>query len=224
MLARIFTGTEATALWVELVEKRKEQVRKSREQALYASECAYTFAASQQVFSREELGKWDSSARAWLQCGDQAKMLQHDQLKVILNNLTNLLVNDEPRAYESVIKAWTSALKSMDRLVRGITQRVQDGSTLLAMSSWRLYPDMMILDAKVTDVLQKVNLFEKTAILTIGLQLHVSSEQSIFWSLPLACLQYYGHPVQATRILTKDSMRLTMDQFERMILCCVLGR
>jgi hypothetical protein len=105
MLARIFTGPEATALWVELVEKRKEQVRESRKQAMYASEYAHTFAASQQLFSREELGKWDSRARAWLQCGGQAKTLQHDQLKVILNNLTSLPVNDEPRAYESVVKA-----------------------------------------------------------------------------------------------------------------------
>jgi hypothetical protein len=79
-------------------------------------------------------------------------MLQHDQLKVILNNLTNLPVNDEPRAYESVIKDWISALKAMDCLIRGIPQRVQDGSTLLAMSSWYLYPDMTILDAKITNV------------------------------------------------------------------------
>jgi hypothetical protein len=152
MLARIFTGLEAAALWVELVEKRKEQMRESREQAMYASECAHTFAASRQPFSREELGKWDSSARAWLQCGDQAKMLQHDQLKVILNNLTSLPVNDEPSVYESVVKAWTSALRAMGCLVRGSPQRVQDGSTLLVMSSRHLYPDMTILDAKVTNV------------------------------------------------------------------------
>jgi hypothetical protein len=209
---------------MELVEKRNEQVSESCEQAIYPSECAYTFAASQQVFSRGELGKWDSSARAWLQCGDQAKMLQHDQLKVILNNLTNLPVNDEPRAYESVIKAWISALKAMDCLIRGIPQRVQYGSTLLAMSSWHLYPDMTILDAKITNDHQKDDLFQKTAILTVGLQLDALPEQSVFWSLPLACLQYYGHPVRATRTLAEDSMRLTMDQFERMVLGCVFGK
>jgi hypothetical protein len=112
----------------------------------------------------------------------------------------------------------------MDCLVRGIPQRVQDGSTLLAMSSWHLYPDMTILDAQVTNVHQKDDLFEKTAILTIGLQFHASAKQSIFWSLPLACLQHYGHPVQATRALAKDSMRLTTDQFERMMLGCVFGK
>jgi hypothetical protein len=223
MLARIFPGPEATALWVELVEKRKDQVSESCEQAIYPSECAYTFAASQQVFLRGELGKWDSSARAWLQCSDQAKMLQHDQLKVILNNLTNMPVNDEPRAYESVIKAWISALKAMDCLIRSIPQRAQDGSTLLAMSSTHLYPDMTILDAKVTNVHQKDDLFQQTAILTVGLQLDALPEQSVFWSLLLACLQYYGHPVRATRT-AQDSMRLTMDQFERMVLGYVFGK
>jgi hypothetical protein len=139
LLVGIFSSPEATSLWVELVEKRKEQVRESREQLMYASECTYTFAASQQVFSREELGKWESSARAWLQCGDQVKMLQHDQLKVTLNNL-NLPVNDEPAAYESVIKVWISALKAMDCLVIGISQSVQDESILLAMPSWHTVP------------------------------------------------------------------------------------
>jgi hypothetical protein len=223
MLARMFTDTEATSLWVELVSKRKEQIRTIRDEAIYSEEHFAVMSASQQEISRSELGKWDSSARAWLQSGDQAKIVQHKQLMLILNNL-ELPVNSDPEVYDSVMKAWVSALKAMDCLVQGRAQKVQDGAALLGMSSWHLYPDMAVLGGSVINVYQKDDLFEDTAILTVGLQMMGDSKDSISWSLPLACLQYYGHPVRAKRSVGQDNARITIDQFEGIILGCVFAK
>lgn len=223
MLARMFTGPEATSIWVEIVAKRKEQIRVTREESMYWHEHDAVLSAAMQDISRTDLGNWDSSARAWLQSGDQARIHQNKQLMLILNNL-KLPVNTEEDTFTSVMNAWCSALKAMNSLVLGMPQRVHDGAAILGMSSWHLYPDMMVLGENVTHVKQKDAIFAQTAILTIGLQFTGQSQQSISWSLPLSCLQYYGRPVRATRTIGQDNARITMDQFEHIILGCVFAR
>lgn len=165
MLARMFTGPEATSIWVEIVAKRKAQIQADSGEALYQIEQNAGLAAAVQDISREDLGKWDNSARAWLQSGDQVKFRQHKQLMLIINNL-DIPVNTSRDAFSSVMDAWVSALKVMNNLVLGIAQRIQDGAIVLAMSSWHLYPDLMVLGKQATNVQQNDSVFENTAILS----------------------------------------------------------
>lgn len=68
MLARLWPKSEATAIWVELVEDRKRQIREihdGTEPSHFAP-----LAASEQSITRKELAEWDASARAWLEIAD----------------------------------------------------------------------------------------------------------------------------------------------------------
>jgi hypothetical protein len=62
MLARIWKPAEATSLWVELVERRKQEIFK----AYNASSATHIPAimAAQQLFTRDQLSAWDASARS----------------------------------------------------------------------------------------------------------------------------------------------------------------
>lgn len=73
MLARIFTGSEATSVWVGLVEKQKQRIREDHSEAMYTHRLAASMVAAEQELSRIDLGNWDASARAWLQSADRAK-------------------------------------------------------------------------------------------------------------------------------------------------------
>ncbi|CZR54860.1 uncharacterized protein PAC_04744 [Phialocephala subalpina] len=220
MLARIFTGPEAVSIWVELVQRRKEWIHDQHENKLYSHESRAANLAAQQDISRAELASWDASARAWLQSADQAKEFQHKQTMLILNN-ASVPISNECEIYASVTKAWAAALEAMNSLVNGIPQRVQDGVALLAISSWHLYPDMIIFAPSRVDVKMKDPIFESSALLTLGLEHLRSDVKSVYWSLPLACLQYYGRPVQACRNMNQENSRITCQQFSYILLGCV---
>lgn len=222
MLARIFTGPEAISLWVELVKQQKQRINTGQDKHLYSHEHRSANAAAQQEISRTDLANWDSSARAWLLSADEARCFNHKQTMLILNN-ANMPVNNEPEPYKSVMKAWVVALEAMDNLVRGLPQRVQDGAALLAISSWHLYPDMLIYGDACVEVKQKDPIFSSTALLTLGLQDVREECKSVYWSLPLAHLQYYGHPVQASRAVSKENSRISYEQFAFIVLGCVFA-
>ncbi|KAF8851387.1 hypothetical protein BDZ45DRAFT_679169 [Acephala macrosclerotiorum] len=220
MLARIFTGPEATAIWAELVEKQKVRLQNNSKGTLYAHEQEASIRAAQQDISRRELAEWDASARAWIQSADQAKELQHKQMMLILNNVS-IPVNSEPETYESVMNAWKGALEAMENLVQGIPQRIQDGAALLGISAWHMYPDMVVLKEKPVDVKQKDPLFKDTALLTLGLE--AVGRKSVSWSLPLSRLQYYGEPVRTERSAGQDNTRITAKEFSYVILGGLFG-
>jgi hypothetical protein len=221
MLARMFTGPEATSVWVELVEKHKEKIQSTYEDDMYQCELDSAMLAAQQELSRTELGIWDASARAWIQSADLAMARQHKQMMLILENIS-LSVNKEPAVYDSVVKAWIAGLQAMDSLVRGIPQQVQVGAAVLAISSWHLYPDMVVVGSTATDVQQKDPLFSETSILTLGLE--TTGERSVSWSLPLSRLLYYGRPVHASRSMNQENSRITGEQFAYVVLGCVLSQ
>ena len=220
LLARIFTGPEAVSVWVEIVQKHKERIRDKQTKSLYSHEQLSEFLAAQSEITRGDLANWDASARAWLQSADQAKQLQHKQMMLILNN-ASVPVNNEPETYASVIKAWTVALEAMNNLVRGIPQRVQDGAALLAISSWHLYPDMVVYAGPGVEVKQNDAIFEPAALLTLGLQHIRDNNKSVYWSLPLAHLQFYGHPIRASRTTGQENSRVSYQQFAYIILGCL---
>jgi hypothetical protein len=220
MLSRIFTSSEATSVWAEIVEKHKEHILKERDQDLYSERHDSLVVAAKQEISRTDLANWDASARAWLQSADQAKERQHKQMILILNN-ASIPINSEPNTYKSVMKAWTTALKAMESLIKGMPQQVQDGAALLGISSWHMYPDILLFGDTTVDVKQKDPIFDDTAVLTLGLEVAGHFDRSVSWSLPLARLQYYGDPVRTSRTAGSDNSKITPDQFSWVVLGCL---
>ena len=138
--ARIWNAAEATSIWVEIVETRKRELMESANTGIITLP---TLLAAQVVVERNQLAEWDNSARAWLRQADQAKRKEQTQLMLILNNLS-IPVNGKIGTYESVVHALKSALTAMEGLLLGRPQSVQDGSLLLALSCWHIYPDLLV--------------------------------------------------------------------------------
>ncbi|KAF2686429.1 hypothetical protein K458DRAFT_441932 [Lentithecium fluviatile CBS 122367] len=220
MLARIWKPTEATSLWAELVERRKEQIH----QAYNSSNAtgASAIMAAQQIFSRDQFSSWDASARSWLQTADSVKCVQQTQLMLIINNI-HMPVNANRDPYDGVLRAWTSALSAVERLVSGVPQRVQDGAILLAISSWHLYPDIQVLGDVIQDISQKDEL-TAGSLLTISISAPSATRDGIFWSLPLSRMRYYSPPVTVERHFALDTSRITMAEFQVVFLGAVVGR
>ena len=79
MLARLWSASEATATWVELVKERRKDIasRFEDEEAMPYSTLA---AAAQSDIHRTQLADWDASARAWLRTADSIKTREQKQL------------------------------------------------------------------------------------------------------------------------------------------------
>ncbi|KAL1872673.1 hypothetical protein Daus18300_004219 [Diaporthe australafricana] len=219
MLARIWKEHEAISLWVELVECRRLEVNGS---TVDGSNMAAHMAA-QQTFSRGQLAAWDSSARSWIKTADSERRFQQTQLMLIIDNI-ELPVNSSSDLYDSVIKAWTSAMMAMEKLVQGIPQQIRDGAILLGISSWHLYPDMAVLSEVMTTVKQKDPLMNGS-LLTFSVHTCPAQEDSngVFWSLPMAHMRYYSPPVLSRGRLTSDTSRVSMDEFLIVILGMVVS-
>ncbi|KAE9377592.1 hypothetical protein N431DRAFT_478802 [Stipitochalara longipes BDJ] len=215
MLARIWKGPEATSLWAEIVAQRQDEILKTCDGSK-AGDYA-TLQAMHQDFPRSHLADWDASVRAWLRTADEAKLLDQRQLMLIINNI-NLSVNNSMNVYRSVLTTWQQAMVSMNNLVQGVPQRIQDGALLLGLSAWHLYPDMIVYSTINKEIKFKDTLVEPGGILTIGLQNNDDHDEGVYWSLPLAYLRYYGDPVQSARSLSQDSLRISMDQLAQVAL------
>ncbi|KAJ8130735.1 hypothetical protein O1611_g2889 [Lasiodiplodia mahajangana] len=196
MLARFWSGPEATAIWEELVERRKAELSTVQSsEPNYLSSCT----AAQITISREQLQEWDGSARAWLETADDAMKVQHKQFMLMLEDV-ELPVSSKSILLESVLQVWISAMVAVDLLIQGVPQSIRDGSILLGLSSWHIYPDMLVLGTAPTSVDQKDPLVSEGGLVTIGLQMN-NDQGGVYWSLPLNHLRYYGGPVLAKRFL-----------------------
>ena len=141
MLARIWSGSEATSIWVELVEKRKAELSQGNISDIYHHP---GLVAAQIILSRDHLAAWDNSARTWLRAADQVKSLQQKQLMLIVKNISIPVDKNQGNTYRSVINAWTTALSSMEKIINGAPLRVHNGAILLGLSSWHIYPDLEV--------------------------------------------------------------------------------
>lgn len=216
MLARFWSRPEATAIWEELVERRKAELGRVQDtEPNYLSSCT----AAQISISREQLREWDGSARAWLQTADDAKRVQHKQFMLMLEDV-KLPVSSRSALLESVLQAWTSAMTAVDLLIQGVPQSIQDGSILLGLSSWHIYPDMLVLGTAPTSVEQHDPLVKEGGLLTIGLQMN-NDQGGVFWSLPLNHLRYYGGPVLAERCLGALGNHITPFQLYQVAVGCL---
>lgn len=197
MLARIWTRELAIPIWTELVEQRKAILHTSMTQIdgpLQVSDLA----ASRIELSRRELDEWDSSARAWLQTADAGQKLRQTQFRLIIDNIT-MPVSTSKNVYSSIMDAWTSAMQTLESLIGGAPQRIDNGATLLGLSAWHLYPNILLAGTN-RHVNQSDPLVSPGGIITVGLQNRTGDDANgVVWSLPLTQARYYGAPVMATR-------------------------
>jgi hypothetical protein len=210
MLARIWKPAEATSIWVELVERRKGEIFKAYN-ASNATGVSSVMAA-QQLFNRDQLSAWDASARSWLRAADSRKRFIQTQLMLIINNV-RMPVNTSKDSYESVISAWTSGMNTMERLICGVPQRVQDGAILLSISSWHLYPNIQVLSDHEKHIPLGDELMAHS-LLTISTSGASDDRDGVFWSLPLSRMRYYSPPVMSTRSIASNTSRISMDEFQ----------
>lgn len=218
MLARLWEGREATSIWIELVAERKRELEKVEQTEPGYEAC---WVASKISLSREQLAEWDASARAWLRTADEAMIVKQRQLMLMLEDI-GLSVNSKPFLYQSVVHAWKSAMTATDNLIQGIPQSIQNGAVLLCLSSWHIYPDMLVLGEGPRTIGQDDHLVHDGGILTIGLHMENDKEdKGVFWSLPLAQLRYYGGPVLAERSLATQGDRISLIQLFQVVAGCL---
>lgn len=116
----------------------------------------------------------------------------------------------------------------MENLVSGIAQAVQDGAAVLGLASWHIYPDMVVLGSENPNMVMNDTAVTPGGVLTVGLQrpgaeCGLESECGIYWSLSLAHLRYYGHPVLKHQELNSDTSRLSFGQFSQAVFGCIIG-
>jgi hypothetical protein len=216
LLARMWSAPEAIAIWMELVAERRKSIATKLENG---EPLNFSLAAAVgQEITRNQLAAWDTSARAWLCTADEKFERKQKQLELILKNI-DLPVVEDSRVFSSVIKAWVTAVETMDKLVRGMPQAVHDGACLLGLSAWHFYPDIAVFSPKVVEITMSDPFVAAGGVLSIGLATtpHKSGENNgVYWSLSLAQLRFYGKPVRVERALEIGS-RITFPQLDLVI-------
>ena len=172
MLARTWSGPEATALWVELVAERMKDIEKNLDASQIQGMAARI--AAQQDISRAELAKWDASARAWLLSADEVKIWERTQFRLITKDC-GLLIGLLGSTYASVLDVWTVAMTSLQNLILGMPQRISKGALLLGISSWHIYPDLNVVGPTVNVQFHDA-LIAPGGVITLGLSRCVPSK------------------------------------------------
>ena len=209
MLARIWSASETIGIWEQILAERKKKLLEFSDTGGIHLQ---SLAAAQLSLSREQLADWDASAQAWLRAADMAKNVPQKKLALIVENL-DIPVNRNIDVYTSVIQTWKTAMTTLDNLVGGMGYRVQDGSVLLGLSSWHLYPDIIVLGKVTKELKQGDTLIAPGGIVTIGLQsVDAVHNRGVYWSLPLAHVRFYGDPIQSEGFVSLDSSRVSIDQ------------
>jgi hypothetical protein len=220
MLARIWSASEAIAIWEEIIEvRKKELIDLDPAEPIHIT----ALSAARVELSREQISRWDDSARAWLSIADGAKRKQQTQLMLVIDKF-KLSVNQSMKVYASVMESWKSALLTLDKMIVGMPHSVQDGAVLLGLSSWHLYPEMHVLGATPPNISQNDRLMHPGGLLTLGMVNHLrDTGEGVFWSLPLAYLRFYGDPVTSLRTIGETSTRLTISEFFLVILGAIFA-
>ena len=218
MLARVWSPAEAVSIWDELVTERKKALIPGDD---VDSVPTKDVVAANLSIDKAQLAEWDASARAWLRSADGSSAVRSQQKALLaLLSTINMPVAGQPMVYDSVCKAWVTALTTIDKLVQGLPYSAQDGSVLVALSSWHLYPDIVVLGGSSQALKQRDELVAQGGALTIGLQTSSPNiSPGVHWSLSLAHLRYYGSPVMSVAAVDAESSRLSFPQF----LCAALG-
>jgi hypothetical protein len=150
MLAQTNGGAEAISVLVELVKERKEAIASAFKRGEEMPNLSVT-AALQTDMPRFDSAEWDASARAWLRAADSVRAVEQRQLMTFLDKV-DISVSRNLEVYASIVSAWKSALRSMERLIRDMPQAVDTGPILLALESWYLYPDVVVLGSRTAEL------------------------------------------------------------------------
>jgi hypothetical protein len=225
MLAHAWSGPQATSIWVEIVEERKRQLKRQIRDGLYDSTVQLSVAVSEDL-CRNDLAFWDASTRAFLQVADKVQIRRQKQLMLIVNNV-NLPVNqgnERTSTYSRVTDAWTTALNASENLFNGQSQNVSKGSVLLGLSSWHLYPNLIVLGDTTKTVDFGDPVIQRSGTFTIGLHNpDLGRDEGVYWSLSLSHLKFYGDPVKVTSFTTRDASRLDVGEFQLLIFGSVIA-
>lgn len=228
MIARQgWSPSEATSIWEEIVAKRKDELLRLTEHDPMAMQAQL---AARTTLSRDQLADWDASARAWLSAADDVNRTRQLQLRLIVDNV-NLPVDHMTDGYKSVINAWITTLKTVDKMIEGMPHSVQNGAVLIGLSAWHLYPDMIVLGGTAKKIEQNDRLMDRRGVLTLGLSTSgrgLSNDledvgDGVYWSLPLTHLRYYGDPVVTEKNMRIDGSRVTMGEFKQTVLGAFLS-
>ncbi|KLO95270.1 Uncharacterized protein LW94_14672 [Fusarium fujikuroi] len=208
MLARLWSAPETISIWVELIKERRKQI-----EGLWNDDEPLRFAtvaaAAQSDISRASLAEWDASVRSWLRTADRFNQERQDKLMILL---------------DKCIAAWKSAVETMERLIKGMPQAVNEGSCLLALSAWHLYPDITVGGSDATPLQFSDPLVQPGGFLTLGLaRPREGDTHGVFWSLSLAHLNFYGRPVSRKARFDTESRKLSFDQFTQAVYGSLLG-
>ncbi|KAI9158181.1 hypothetical protein HJFPF1_06172 [Paramyrothecium foliicola] len=224
LLARAWTGPQATSIWAQLVADRKKEIAEAYEKGTITH--YPTLFAFRQEITRDQLAEWDASARAWVRAADEIKRRELDSLHLIINDL-NTSVGSGSDLYNNVTRVWHSSMMTMENLLNGISQSVYSGATLLGISSWHILPNIVSFRPSISETKYGDPLVPASGVLTVGLQIvtrqhdrkgslvmdNEEVEPGVFWSLSLSHLKFYGPPVQVSSRLGVESTRVSFDQF-----------
>ncbi|KAI1129801.1 hypothetical protein F5Y10DRAFT_145672 [Nemania abortiva] len=235
LLARMWSHAEAVSIWDRIVTSRRHEIAGNFQNGTNVPFAALA-AATQQEIRLSSLQTWDTSARSWLKTADFFRNQQQTQFSLIWKNLS-LPVNNETDPYRSVMVAWSSAVQIMDKVIGGAPYDVHDGAILLAISSWHIYPDLLVFGGRAiksptTEVLMMDDLVAEGGVLSLGLSRPDKSyigdsgneKAGVSWSIPLDRLKYYGRSVRRTRTLLRDGHRLTLHDLLLVNLGAILGK
>lgn len=202
-----------TSVWVELISERKQDIQRS---AQCSTSTAAQFAAANaagQEFSREELQRWDASARGWLRSADSAMRTRQKELDLILSNIELPVApgGDSICEYHPGMNTGHGRARVADN---GTPQSVTDGAIILAISSWHLYPSLLVCGPTFTKAVDTTDpLLAPGGRVTIGISVDRGESRSkgIYWSLSPSHYRHYGRPVEMT---TQRDNRLTIEEFQ----------
>ncbi|KAK1657009.1 hypothetical protein BDP55DRAFT_699253 [Colletotrichum godetiae] len=125
----------------------------------------------------------DASARAWLRRADRSMDLKWNQFTLIMNNVRTPFI-DTGTMYEK-------------SLLNNKPQQADNRIVLFAISSWHLYPNLLVFQENANNVVFGDNLFQDSAVLSLCLEYRVDHKGAFNrWSLALSHLRYYGSPVK----------------------------
>ena len=208
LLARAWDAKEAISIWVELIEQRRKAIVGDYNSLHAVSESSLH--SVRQDISREDLARWDASARAWLLSADQAKIRQQTQLMLVMKNY-QLPFNGGDSTYSKVIQSWQQALSGLEDLLCGKPQQISNRSVLLAFSAWHLYPNLIVLGDEVRNITFDDDLVDQRGVGTLAFQSRpTTANQGTVWSLTLSHLRYYGDPVTVRS--HADFSRVTIEE------------
>ncbi|PNP42923.1 hypothetical protein TGAMA5MH_05669 [Trichoderma gamsii] len=216
----MFSNVEATAIWMQLVDGRLKDLEKASETSQIQGLAAlYAVDQGRQIL-RDDLASWDASARAWLQTANEVKKREDTQLKLIVKNIPS--IHSSGTTYSNVVDNWILAMKTTQDLIQGVPQDVTNGSVILGLMSWHIYPDLNVFSPN-RDVKFNDRLVKPGGVITLGLEANEKNCSGVSWSVSLSHLRFYGDPVVIEKRFDEDSDRITVEELHYISFGCVLG-